>query len=291
MSWNADHGWSEWTRLGGRAQGAPGVVVVDGTTDVYARGMDNALLQKWWDGSSWDPSDDEWHRHDDGFELRSSPAALAKRADHRAIVARGKDGWVHLKQYRRHGWELWIQLLNISKGRPGAVLAGNVIDLYIRGVHPGFEDTLNQSWEDGQDWSDWFLHDDGFRMTSSPTVVSSGKNHRDVYAAGPDGAVWHKWWDGSDWSAWASIGGETEDEPGVVIADQATDVYVRGLDGALWQKWWDGSSWNPSEYGWHRHDDGFVFHSGPVVVSSGPAHRDVYVRGPDGAIWHKWYQG
>jgi hypothetical protein len=38
------------------------------------------------------------------------------------------------------------------------------------------------------------------------------------------------------------------------------------------------------------YDSGFRLGSMPAVVSLGPDHRDVHVRGQDGAVYHKYWQ-
>jgi hypothetical protein len=43
----------------------------------------------------------------------------------------------------------------------------------------------------------------------------------------------------------------------------------------------------PSELGWIMHDDGFLLGSSPAAVVNVPNVRDVYVRGQNGAVFHK----
>lgn len=181
-------------------------------------------------------------------------------------------------------WHGWYLLGGQIRDDPGVVIAGDAVDLYVRGT----DDALHQQyWVPDSGWSGWLRHDDGGILGSGPCVVSSGPDHRDVYIRGANGAVWHKWWNGSQWSAWDDLGGQIQGGPGVVIAGGTTDIYARGMDDALWQKYWDGSSWSD----WFRHDDGAILGSGPCIVASGPDHRDVYIRGANGAVWHKWWDG
>jgi hypothetical protein len=97
----------------------------------------------------------------------------------------------------------------------------------------------------------------------------------------------------SGWKGWFGLGGQIKDAPAVVTPSPGRiDIYVRGLDDRLWQKWWTGSEWMPSADGWSQHDDGdFRLTSAPAVLHEGPGFRDVYVRGQDGAVYHKFWRG
>lgn len=65
----------------------------------------------------------------------------------------------------------------------------------------------------------------------------------------------------------------------------------RERDGRLWQKFWDGQKWYPSDEGWLLHDDGgFRLGSAPSVIAEGRDFRDVYVRGQDGKVYHKYWK-
>ena len=184
----------------------------------------------------------------------------------------------------RASWHGWYSLGGQIRDEPGVVIAGDTVDVYARGIN----DVLHQQyWIPSRGaWSGWIPHDGGI-LGSGPCVVSSGPDHRDVYARGADGGVWHKWWNGAKWSGWEDLGGEIQGSPGVVIAGGKTHIYARGMDDALWEKYRDGSSWSE----WRRHDDGGILTSGPCVVSSNPNHRDVYARGADGGAWRKWWDG
>ncbi len=70
-------------------------------------------------------------------------------------------------------------------------------------------------------------------------------------------------------------------QPAAVMAGSALSVALVGADGALW----------------HSHDDrklawedlGGALTSGPAVCSWGAGRIDVFARGTDNALWHKWF--
>ena len=285
--------WHGWFGLGGQIKGAPTVIFPTADTiDVYVRGMDDRLWQKWWDGKKWNPSDLDWLPHDDGaFRLGSSPTVIGS-ANFRDIYVRGADGKIYHKFWNGK-WSGWFGLGGECKGAVAAVNpTPSTIDVYIRGL----DDRLWQKWWDGTKWNPsdtgWVKHDDGaFRLGDAPVVVSGDANFRDVYVRGADGSVYHKIWNGSKWSGWFGLGGLVVDSPSVVRVNPTfQDIYVRGLNNRLWQKWWDGTKWNPSDAGWVMHHDGNVrIGSAPAVASAGNSSRDVYVRGENGAVLHKFW--
>ena len=52
-------------------------------------------------------------------------------------------------------------------------------------------------------WSQW--EDLGGQLASAPTVSSWGAKRLDVFALGPDGAMWHNWFEKA-WKQWESLG-------------------------------------------------------------------------------------
>lgn len=287
--------WHGWFGLGGQVKGAPAAVFpAPGLIDVYARGMDDRLWQKWFDGSKWNPGDLDWAQHDDGtFRLGSAPAVVSTGVNDRDVYVRGADGGVYHKFWDGSKWNGWFGLGGEIKGAPAVVCpTPSTIDIYVRGM----DDRLWQKWWDGSKWNPsddgWLPHDDnGFKISGEPAVIASGANFRDVYARGKDGRVYHKWWDGTKWNGWFGLGGPIKEGPSVVqVRPGVFDIYVEGTDGRLWQKWWDGSQWNPSDAGWIMHHDANLrLGSAPAAVSGGDTLRDVYVRHSEGSVLHKFW--
>ncbi len=284
--------WSQWFGLGGGIEDEVTVIRPEvETLDIYARGIDSRLYQKWWTGQEWMPSDLGWALHDDGdFRFTSGPDVIASGGNFRDVYVRGTDGVVYHKFWLGDTWSEWFSLGGNIQGSPAVTKPSpGTVDIYVRGP----DDRLYQKWWTGKEWmpSDlgWAMHDDGdFRLGSAPSVVTIGPDFRDVYVRGSDGEVYHKFWDGLNWSDWFRLGGKITGAPCVVLAPGGLpDIYVRGEDDRLYQKWWTGNGWMPSELGWIVHDDGFLLGSTPAVVVNVPNVRDVYVRGQDGAVYHK----
>ena len=157
--------------------------------------------------------------------------------------------------------------------------------IFARGTTNGiFQNTWN-----GTAWSGWgYL---GGSLTSNPSAVSWGPNRIDCFAQGTDNAMWHKWWDGAAWNGWESLGGVITAGPGAASwGANRLDCFVKGGDNGLWYKWIDASvvhghagTWS----GWHSL--GGLLDNNPGVVSWGPNRIDVFVRGMDNAMWHKWW--
>jgi hypothetical protein len=149
----------------------------------------------------------------------------------------------------------------------------------------------------------------GINLTSNPAAVSwrliavsssiNRERRIDVFVRGSDNALWHKWYDGNSdrWGSnvnahWESLGGILTSGPGVSSWwKDRLDVFVRGGDNILWHKT-------------HRHGGGWLYYeplgggilggridSDPAAVSWGNRRIDVFVRGSDNTLWHKWYAG
>jgi Repeat of unknown function (DUF346) len=122
-------------------------------------------------------------------------------------------------------------------------------------------------------------------ITQGPPAASEINNLKDEVRiwATPSNLGWHGWY---------GLGGEITDARSVAVVHPGFhDIYVCGTDGRIWQKWWDGPRWNPSDEGWVPHDDGFLMGSAPCVIAEGDRFRDVYARGRDGKVYHKYWDG
>ncbi len=81
---------------------------------------------------------------------------------------------------------------------------------------------------------------------------------------------------------------------GDFIRRYRVDVVVRGPDGGVWTKWWDGAAW----HGWDslggsvqdpQIPGGGVRDADPAAVSRAFSHVDVFVRGTDDQLYHRWW--
>jgi hypothetical protein len=134
--------------------------------------------------------------------------------------------------------------------------------------------------------------------TSSPAAVcpwNSSYFTIDVFVRGSDGALWWEYYQ-NGWSNWHSLGGQVAVGTGPAVASWSAgrlDVFVEGTNGALYHKWStnSGTSWSNWE------------NLGGKLTSSPAATFDanvpyqatnsiyVFVRGTDGAVWQKNWNG
>lgn len=194
--------WHPWKLLNGKLEGKMGyndvsAVIIPGTNviDVYVRGLDDTLWQKWSTdlGKTWT----DWFPVDKSFKLDSSPTAVSANASHRAIYARGKDGNVYHKYWDGQSWHTWENLggQGIVKGDVAAVAVPgtNITDLYMQGVDGKL---WQQYWPNQDRWSGWFPVDKEFPLDSSPVVIATDANHRSIFSKGAPGTnfVYVKHW-------------------------------------------------------------------------------------------------
>ena len=184
-----DGSWHPWQSLGGVIKGSPGVVrTADKVIDVYARGMDDRLWQRYWNGA-WSPSFEPVPLNP-SFKMGSSPLALSLHPQHRIILARGSDGALWHADWDG-SWHDWQSLGGEIKDAPGGVVtADGIIDIYVHGM----DDRLWQRYWNGG-WSPGFVQiSPDFVVNSSPSVVSLERMHRSVFVRGSDDAVWELGW-------------------------------------------------------------------------------------------------
>jgi hypothetical protein len=285
--------WSAWASLGAPPPGflnAPAVVSRNPqVSNVYVRGGDRALWQLAFDGfeGRWS----SWLKHD-GI-LLAEPAAGSMNPNHEYVFGQGTDGQLFMKWWANdgEGWRNWSPM-----GAPGPGFIGRaatvsrspqVWNVYVRGR----DNALWQLAFHGRRRPVWTRHDDGGVLASPPAAGSMNPNHEHVFVRGTDGQVWAKWWQqGSGWSAWASLGAPPVGfAGGPAISEDATtcDLFVRGGDNALWQKSYKSGVWGS----WERHNDGGVLAEDPAVTSMRANQLQVFVRGTDGNVYQKFWDG
>jgi hypothetical protein len=285
--------WGAWASLGAPAPGflnAPALISRNPqVSNVYVRGGDRALWQLAFDGfeGRWS----SWLKHD-GI-LLTEPTVGSMNPNHEQVFVQGTDGQLFMKWWANDGggWRDWSPMGAPAPGfigRPATVSRGpQVWNVYVRGR----DNALWQLAFHGRRRPIWSRHDDGGVLASPPAAGSMNPNHEHVFVRGTDGQVWAKWWQqGSGWSAWASLGAPPAGfVGGPAISEDATtcDLFVRGGDNALWQKSYKSGVWGS----WERHNDGGVLAEDPAVTSMRPNQLQVFVRGTDGKVYQKFWDG
>ena len=222
-----------WESLGGIITSAPDAASwAANRLDVFARGTDNALWHRWWDGSAWRG----WESL--GGVLSSGPDVSSWAANRLDVFARGTDNALWHRWWDGSAWRGWESLGGVLTSDPSAVSwSSGRIDVFVRGT----DNALWHKWYSGG-WSGW--ESLGGILTSGPDVSSWAPGRLDVFARGTDNAMWHKWYWGG-WSGWESLGGVLTSDPSAVSwGSNRIDAFVRGTDNAMWHKWWNGV-WRP----------------------------------------------
>lgn len=132
----------------------------------------------------------------------------------------------------------------------------------------------------------------GFTQLFGGTPTAPGASHSatstNVFIQGLDGQLYQKRKTSGAFSGWTSMGGVLTSGPGVNVRATATpsiDIFVSGSDGALYYRTSgdDGATFS-----------GFNTLGGVVVDNPGSVawsaiRIDVFIRGQDNALWHKWW--
>ena len=132
--------------------------------------------------------------------------------------------------------------------------------------------------------------------TSSPAAVSwpfASYLREDVFVRGSNGALYWKYYQ-SGWSGWHNLGGQLASGTGPAACSWNAgrlDVFVEGTNGALWHKWTtnSGATWS----GWESLGGKLTASPAATWWVGGPTNHSiqVFVRGSDGAVWQKYWNG
>jgi Concanavalin A-like lectin/glucanases superfamily/Repeat of unknown function (DUF346) len=280
----ASYPWSPWSNIGDPLSVAPAVTsFASNRLDVFARGENDHLWQKSWNGTAWGP----W-KEVAGGRLTSSPCAVAWaipplriEVDLHVFVRGFENKLAHKRAVLGQIWTEWEDLGGKLASAPAvASWALGRLDVFAKGENGHL---MHKRWN-GDDWSEW--RDLGGRLTSAPAAVSWGPNRIDVFVRGHDLQLAHKRWNGEEWSEWRDLGGNLTSSPAVASwGPNRLDVFARGEDSHLKHKRWNGEDWSE----WR--DLGGRLTSAPGAVSWGLNRIDVLVRGHDYQLAHKRWNG
>lgn len=223
-----------WTSLGGVLTSGPATSSWGSTrTDVFARGTDDALWTRMWNGSAWTA----WQSM--GGLLTSKPAAVSWGADRIDVFIRGTDGALWTRSWNGTAWSAWQSLGGILASGPAvASWASGHLDVFVKGR----DSQLWQRTFDSGAWGGW--KPVGGISTSDPAAWSSTSNRIDLFVRGTDGALWHRAWNGTAWAGWESLKGSLTSGPAAAsCAAGHQDVFAVGSDSALYQLGFNGTSW------------------------------------------------
>lgn len=281
-----------WENLGGNMIGTPEAVArTSNRLDIFIRDKTNRRLHhKSWTGSAWSPSQTGWTPVSGPLALDSDPAVVAPSSSRIDVFARLSDGSVRQNTWNGSSWSAWNNMGNVpSIGPIEAVSWGsNRIDLFTVGE----DRALWHKWWDGSEWhpgqTEW--ESLGGYVVGKPQVVSMFPNRFDVFIKNRSGQIQTKFYEG-EWeptmTSWHTLGGDAVGHMSVEAwgGNRLDVLFQDRATGQLQQMWWDGS--------WHQTpiNLGGLLVGAPEVVSRGNGFLDVFARGRDDAMHHKWYNG
>jgi hypothetical protein len=238
--------WSGWESLGAPATPAGTRLTSDPAAvswgnnriDVFARGADDALWTKVWDGTNWS----NWIAlgaptapGGGAPAITSGPDATSWAVGRLDVAVLGPDNAVYHRWYES-GWSAWERHEGAMASGPSTISWGSGrLDLFAMGT----DNTLQHKW--WEPWAGWSAWESlGGVLTAGPDASSWASGQLDVFARGSAGDLVHKWWDGTGWSTWESLGGSlSPNDPGAISWDQnRIDVFVRWSDGAMYHRWY-----------------------------------------------------
>jgi len=225
----------------------------DGQLDVYARGSDNKLYQKYRSGGA---ALSDWGLLDNG-PVGSSPAAVSWGTSRSDTVYVSTSGNVMLKTYAG-GWKptysLGAPAVGVTSSSSPSIASWAVgrLDVFVRGTdnHLWVTSCQAASCLSSGSFSSWAVVPGG-TFSGSPAAVARSPGLIEVFVHGMDDRLWMTSYTGAWNGYWAIPGGTlgAGSSPAVTSwSGHKLDVFVIGTDSRLWRNWWDGgSAWNGYE--------------------------------------------
>ena len=302
--------WSAWESLGGKLASGPAPVSWGvGRLDVFVRGTDDAIWDRWYDNNTW-----QWTNLG-GFTTTDPSAAASSSSPGSGMIHVAErdvsqslsvatytgswNGWVHCiggqlaaepadvssgsnQQVFVEGTDhqLWHWSASGVNGCGGWQPLGGVVsaapaavagDVFVRGA-----DLHLWYWSAASGWLDA-----GGKLAGKPAAASGG-GPPDAFVEGLDGALWHY---SAGSGTWEKVGSRIIGTPSAVATNGAAqlDVFVEGTDRAVWHATSSGA-------GWQWEDLGGQVTAAPSVASWAAGRFDLFARMGDGALWHRFYQ-
>jgi hypothetical protein len=222
--------WMRWANspaeavpLGGQIIGEPDATTWGGgRIDIVARGTDNAVWHRFYDGANWGP----WESL--GGTTYSPPTAVSWGPNRLDVFVAGADRQLWQRAWSPAGWTGWIPLGGVlTSGPDAASWATNRLDIVARG---GDGAVWHRAW--GGAWSGWEWL--GGSIIGRPTAASSAPGSLDIVVRGLGDGIYRKAWNGG-WTDWSSMGGQTDSDPAGMVRAGVTTIIVRGQNWQLYR--------------------------------------------------------
>ena len=231
--------WSRTMSLGGRLTSKPAAVSMEaGRMDVFGRGGEGQLVQKYTEDGRWSP----WTHL--GGRFTGAPAVASWGPGRLDVFARGTDGTLVHKWFSGGRWSHWESLGGQLASAPTAVsMSPGRLDVFARGT----DGALKHIYYPGGAWSRWASL--GGVLYSEPAAVTTGAGKLDILVRGGDGALRLKSYvRGRGWSGYSALPGAVRSGPGavalstgevVVVARDGSGRYVTRsrVEGGAWSPW------------------------------------------------------
>jgi hypothetical protein len=231
----------------------------------------------WWNDAP-PPPPPSWHTGTNlGAFTADSPDIASMRSNRLDVFARGGTSSNLLTNwYPGTSWQGWSNLGGpLLASGPGAVSWGSErLDVVARASNGN----LLHWWYDGL----WHNENLGGNIVGDPDIAADGAGTLHIFARGTDDTLQHKWHAGGRWYGWESLGGTLASGPGAVTAGRVIHVVGKTPSNAVTHWWFDGT--------WHSGDNlGGSIVGDPDLSSWGSGRLDVFARGADNTLQHKWY--
>jgi hypothetical protein len=184
-----------------------------------------------------------------------------------------------------------------------------------------YNGVVNHRWSDdnGASWSAWnsLGAPNGLPLAGTPAAVSDGAEHIYVMAVAPIpgsnlySGVWYNtaYSHGASWNGWALVPGQNTplictNPPNNCFAPISSpslsswgagrvDLFVTGLgdnsQGQIIHTWADNDLWSGTWDALGAPGAGLMPNEAPAAISWAPGRIDLFVRGRDNALYHKWF--
>lgn len=218
-----------------------------------------------------------WHSNDNlGGYITADPDISSEGPGKLDIFGRGASGGLWIKSFSG-SWGEWVPMGGSLLGGPGAVSWGaNRIDLATLNT----SNSVDHWWWNG---STWGVENLGGYVNADPDISSWAPNRLDVFARGGNDNLHHKYYAGA-WSGWGNLGGPllVGGPSAVSWGSNRIDVAARLQDNSIGTWYWNGS-------GWYTGNLAGTGTSDPDIASWSAGRLDLFVRGADNGLWHRWY--